>query len=279
MLELWGLLAHQRPLAGRHCTRTSHQQMADLSTALAGQRSSACLLLSPLLAAPHPVDNRPRQLAPDLLRCCRPSHHHHRQAMTLIANFLLDHKLDNKPLYLHGMSSGATFALKLPRELQARQADLERCAKEGGGAVSAKSERSKTKKARSRRDLLAERRTLAAAPSDEEEGGGEAGGLSSINCKELPDYQFPPVAKMQLILRQLRGIISSERQGWMHAGMLAVAWGTEKAAQVARARCRSRLPFASGLPFLTLISHLPGCPLLLPSRVNTRAVQLEHLPA
>ncbi|KAI7839268.1 hypothetical protein COHA_006966 [Chlorella ohadii] len=133
----------------------------------------------------------------------------HSQAMTLIANFLLDHKLDNKPLYLHGMSSGATFALKLPRELQARQADLERCAKEGGGAVSAKSERSKTKKARSRRDLLAERRTLAAAPSDEEEGGGEAGGLSSINCKELPDYQFPPVAKMQLILRQLRGIIST----------------------------------------------------------------------
>ena len=123
--------------------------------------------------------------------------------MTLIANFLLDHKLDGKPLYLHGMSSGATFALKLPRELQARQADLERCSKEK--AVTAKSQRSKSKKpaARSRRDLLGERRSV------QEVGGGEDG-LGSISCKELPAYQFPSPAKMQLILRQLRGIISSE---------------------------------------------------------------------
>ena len=35
-------------------------------------------------------------------------------------------------------------------------------------------------------------------------------GGTGISCKELPAYQFPPVAKMQLILRQLRGIISSE---------------------------------------------------------------------
>lgn len=138
------------------------------------------------------------------------------QAMTLIANFLLDHKLDGKPLYLHGMSSGATFALKLPRELHARQADLERC--KGSATVSAKSERSKTKSKRSssskskkssssrssRRDLLVQRRSL-------QEEGEAPSGLGSINCKELPAYQFPAISKMQLILRQLRGIISSER--------------------------------------------------------------------
>lgn len=136
--------------------------------------------------------------------------------MTLIANFLLDHKLDGKPLYLHGMSSGATFALKLPRELHARQADLERC--KGSATVSAKSERSKTKSKKSsssksrkssssrssRRDLLVQRRSL-------QEEGEAPSGLGSINCKELPAYQFPAISKMQLILRQLRGIISSER--------------------------------------------------------------------
>lgn len=136
--------------------------------------------------------------------------------MTLIANFLLDHKLDGKPLYLHGMSSGATFALKLPRELHARQADLEHC--KGSATVSAKSERSKSKSKKSRkskpkkssssrssrRDLLVQRRSLQA------EGEEAPSGLGSINCKELPAYQFPAISKMQLLLRQLRGIISSE---------------------------------------------------------------------
>ncbi|KAL4442061.1 hypothetical protein ABPG77_011322 [Micractinium sp. CCAP 211/92] len=39
------------------------------------------------------------------------------QAMTLMADFVLGHGLDRKPMYLVGSSSGATFALKLPAYL------------------------------------------------------------------------------------------------------------------------------------------------------------------
>lgn len=199
-----------------------------------------------------------------VLRACPPTHS--LQAMTLIANFLLDHKLDGKPLYLHGMSSGATFALKLPRELQARQADLERCSKEK--AVTAKSQRGKSKKpaARSRRDLLGERRSV------QEVGGGEDG-LGSISCKELPAYQFPSPAKMKLILRQLRGIISSEPgEAW------GTCTGTAHSELHRRAESCSSVCSVHPLPIpdpLPLPSSHPPCllpslvPPLLPPAVST----------
>ena len=197
--------------------------------------------------------------------------------MNLIADFLLTNKLDTKPLYLHGASSGATFALKLPRELQARTADLLRCGDDA---------RLPAQSVHALRGLRAARRRLrqdAADGGSSGSGSGNGSGLSSgISCKLLPNYELPPAWKMQLIARQLRGIISSVCRGagaggccccCTHAGMV-VAWlrgaGGGRSLRSGPQSCSLTPTSPRPRPFPTTAAN---------SCVNSGAQQLGHLPA
>lgn len=102
------------------------------------------------------------------------------QAMTLMADFVLGHSLDRKPIFLVGSSSGATFALKVPAYLH-RFITADRWVCSNGTAES-------------RRPA---RMLLRSSPG-------------RVTCRDPYErWELPSIGKLKLLQSLIRGIVSS----------------------------------------------------------------------
>lgn len=102
------------------------------------------------------------------------------QAMTLMADFVLGHSLDRKPIFLVGSSSGATFALKVPAYLH-RFITADRWVCSNGTAES-------------RRPA---RMLLRSSPG-------------RVTCRDPYErWELPSIGKLKLLQSLIRGIVST----------------------------------------------------------------------